>query len=359
MPRSFCAPHELLAAAAKPRCMMRFLALIAMVLSLTAGANAAGTPAYHVVHRYVLGGDGGWDYLTFDSTAKRLYISRSTRVMVVDPSTGTVTGTIPDTNGVHGIALAPDLGKGFTSNGRDGSVTVFDMKTLQTLATVQTGQKNPDCIIYDPSTKRVFTFNGGSDSATAIDAATNRVLGTVILGGRPEFAVADGKGMIYDNLEDKSEIVAIDAQKLQITARWPLAPCQSPSGLSMDRTNRVLFTACDGQMGIVDADSGKVLSTLPTGNGTDATAFFPSGGWAFAPNGRDATLTVVSETSPKTFAVAQNAKTETGARTMALDDKTGEVYLVTAKMQINPNATSYRDRYHVLPGTFALLVLDP
>lgn len=339
--------------------MSRVIALLVSALVATAGASAAPAPSYHVVHRYVLGGEGRWDYLSFDSAAKRLYISRSTRVMVVDPSTGAVTGTIPNTPGVHGIAIADDLGKGFTSNGQDGTVTVFDLKTLQTIATIQTGAKNPDCILYDPATKRVFTFNGGSNSATAIDGATNKVVATIPLGGRPEFAVSDFKGAIYDNLEDKNELVRIDAQRASIVARWSLAPCQSPSGLSMDRTNRVLFAACDRQMAAVDADSGKVLSMLPTGNGTDATAFYPGGNLAFAPNGRDATLTVVGETAPKTFAVLQNAKTETGARTMTLDEETGEVYTVTAKMQINAKATSYRDRYNVIPGTFALLVLDP
>ncbi len=337
-----------------------FFAAAGSALALAAApAYAAPAPNYHLVHRFVLGGDGGWDYLTYDPAGKRLFISRATHVMVVDPSTGAVVGDIPNTPGVHGIALAQDLGKGFTSNGRDGTVTVFDLKTLRTLATIQTNAKGPDCIIYDPATKRVFTFNGESTSATAIDARTNAVVAQIPLGGRPEFAVADGKGMVYDNLEDKSEIVAINAQSGAITARWPLAPCQSPSGLSMDRDHRRLFTACEGQMGVVDADSGKVLATLPTGKGTDATRFSSKLNLAYAPNGRDATLTVVQETTPQSFAVMQTAQTETGARTMALNPDSGEVYLVTAKMQINPNASSYRDRYHVIPGTFTLLVLDP
>ena len=340
--------------------MTRAVGILAGLLAVTAGAALpADAPAYHVAHRYVLGGEGGWDYLTFDSAAKRLYISRSTHVMVVDPSTGTIAGDIPNTPGVHGVALASDLGKGFTSNGRDGTVTVFDMKTLAVAATIHTGAKNPDCIIYDPAAKRVFTFDGGSNDATAIDAATNKVVGTVPLGGRPEFAVADGEGTVFDNLEDKNEIVAIDAKSLKITARWPLAPCESPSGLSMDRANGVLFAACDGQMAMVDSASGKVLATLATGNGTDASAYYPAGSLAFAPNGRDATLTVIAQRGPKQFTVLENAKTETGARTMALDETTGTVYLVTAKLQVNPNATSYRDRYHVVPGTFALLVLQP
>ncbi|HEV3154214.1 MAG TPA: hypothetical protein VGZ02_10455 [Candidatus Baltobacteraceae bacterium] len=339
---------------------MRLFALAALALFATAAAPPPpAAPAYHLIRRYVLGGDGGWDYLTFDPQRKRVFISRSTRVMVVDASNGELAGTIANTPGVHGIALAPDLGKGFTSNGRDGTVTVFDLNTLQKLATIQTGAKNPDCIVYDPATKRVFTFNGGSDDATAIDAATNAVIATIPLGGRPEFAVADGKGRIYDNLEDKSAMAVIDAQKAAVVTTWPMDPCRSPSGLSMDRQNRVLFAACDGQMAMIDADGGKTIATVPTGKGTDATAFYPGENLAFAPNGRDATLTVVASSALKRFSVLENVKTELGARTMALDPSNGEVYLVTAQLQVNPNATSYRERYHAVPGTFALLVLAP
>lgn len=334
------------------------LALFALNAVLPAPATAAA-PNYHVINRYVLGGDGGWDYLTYDTAGKRLFISRSTHVMVVDPTTGKVAGDIPNTPGVHGIALAPDLGKGFTSNGADGSVTVFDLRTLKPITTVQTSAKNPDGIVYDPGNKRVLTFNGGSNDATVIDAQTNSVVATIPLGGRPEFPVADGKGMVYDNIESTSEIVAIDTSKAAIVNRWSLGTCQSPSGISMDRTHRRLFTACRGEMGVVDADSGKVLATLPTGAGTDATRFDPNTQLAFASNGRDGTLTVVHEDAPNAFSVVQNAKSETGARTMALDPQSGDVFLVTAQLLVNPNATSYRDRYKVVPGTFALLVMTP
>lgn len=336
--------------------------VLAFSLLLIAGfAAPAPAPAnYHVARRYVLGGDGGWDYLTYDPAGKRLFVSRSTHVMVIDPSTGKITGDIPNTPGVHGIALAPDLGKGFTSNGADGSVTVFDLTSLKTLATIQTAAKNPDGIVYEPVTHRVLTFNGRGNDATVIDARTNAVIGTIPLGGRPEFPVADGKGMVYANIESTSEIAAIDAAKAAIVARWPLGTtCQSPSGLSMDREQRVLFTACEGRMGIVDANTGRLITTLPTGAGTDATRFYSAGNLAFASNGRDATLTLVHEDGPGRFSVVQNAKTEAGARTMEVDPQTGEVFLVTARLIINPNATGYRDRYHVVPGTFALLVLAP
>ncbi len=335
--------------------------VLAAVLALAATAlGAAQTPPnYHLTHRFLLGGDGGWDYLTYDAAGKRLFISRGTHVMVVDPLTGHVLGDIPDTPGVHGIALAQELGKGFTSNGRDGTVTVFDLRTLKTQTTIHTSAKNPDAIVYEPVSKRVLTFNGGGNDATVIDAQTNAVVATIPLNGRPEFAVADGRGMVYDNLESTSEIVAIDAAKAAVNARWPLGRCQSPSGISMDTKNRRLFTACEGQMGIVDADTGRVVTTIATGAGTDATRFDPNSNLAFASNGRDATLTVIHEAAPDNFALAQNAKTEAGARTMALDPTTGDVFLVTAKLLINPKATTYRDRYHVVPGTFALLVLQP
>ncbi len=320
---------------------------------------AATLPSYHLSATHLLGGDGGWDYLNIDPSGHRLFISRSTHVMVVDPRSGTVVGDIPGTPGVHGIAIAPDLGKGFTSNGSDGTVTVFDLASLKVLATIHTAAKNPDGIAYDPATKRVFTFDGGSNDATAIDAQTNTVVAAIPLGGRPEFPAADGRGMVYDNIESTNEIVAIDARSATIVKRFALGSCQHPSGLSMDQQHRRLFPACQGEMGVVDADSGAVIATLPTGAGTDATRFDANTGLAFASNGRDATLTVVHEDDPNHFTVVQNAATVTGARTMELDPSTGNVYLVTAKMTENPNATSYRDRYHVVPGTFELLTMQP
>jgi len=317
------------------------------------------TVNYHLAATHMLGGDGGWDYLTFDPATKHVFISRSTHVMVVDPQTGTVVGDIPNTPGVHGIAIADGLGKGFTSNGMDGSVTVFDLASLKPIATVQTGSKNPDGITYDPVTKRLFTFNGGSDDATVIDAQTDTVVATIPLGGRPEFPTVDGRGMVYDNIESTSEIVAIDAKSAKIVKRFPLGTCQHPSGLSMDQQHRRLFPACQGMLGVVDADSGKVIATVPTGAGTDATRFDPNGQLAFASNGRDATLTVVHEDDPNHYSVVQNAATVAGARTMALDPSNGFVYLVTAKMVANPHPTGPRDRFKAVPGTFQMLTMQP
>lgn len=341
---------------------MKTVSLLAALLALGLALPAsAATPVanYHVTNRYVLGGDGGWDYLTYDSVTKRLFISRSSHVMVVDPATGKIAGDIPNTPGVHGIAVAPDLNKGFTSNGTDGTVTVFDLHSLAVLATIKTGAQNPDGIVYDPANKRVLTFNGRSNDATVIDARANTVVATVPLSGRPEFPVADGKGIVFDNIESTGEIVAIDTAKAQIVNRWKIENCDSPSGLSMDTAHRRLFAACQGKMGIVDAGSGKTIATVPTGAGTDATRFDATRQFAFASNGRDATLTVVHEDSPSGFSVVQNAKTETGARTMELDPQSGNVFLVTAQMTENPAATTYRQRYRVVPGTFTLLVLAP
>ncbi len=333
--------------------------LIVFLLAVPLASGAAPVPNYHLANTYVLGGDGGWDYLAYDAASKRLFVSRSTHVMVVEPHSGKIVGDIPNTPGVHGIAIADDLGKGFTSNGMDGTVTVFDLASLATTATIQTGAKNPDGIAYDPASKRVFTFNGGSNDATVIDAAKNAVVATIPLGGRPEFPAVDGRGMVYDNIESTSEIVAIDASGAKIVARFPLGTCQHPSGLSMDAQHRRLFAACTGEMGIVDADSGKVIATVPTGAGTDATRYFGGSGFAFASNGRDATLTVVHEDDPDHYRALQNAATAPGARTMEIDPQSGDVFLVTAKLIENPNPTSPRDRYQVVSGTFELLVMEP
>jgi YVTN family beta-propeller protein len=244
-------------------------------------AQSAPSSGYHKAQEIILGGDGGWDYLTLDAGARRLYISRSTHVVIVDPDSGKEVGTIPDTPGVHGIAVAAEFETGYTSNGRDGTVTVFDLRTLRQLAHIKVGA-NPDAILYDPATKRVFTFNGGSRDASVIDAKTGTVVQTVALGGRPEFAVADGNGHIYLNIEDKSEVVKIDASKLSIEARWPLAPCEKPTGISMDVQRQRLFVGCANRlMAVVDSDQGHVIATLPIGSACDATAFDPRGNLAF------------------------------------------------------------------------------
>lgn len=320
---------------------------------------SGGPSGYHLTKKTILGGEGGWDYLTVDSKARRVYISHATHVVVVDADTGAVVGDIPNTNGVHGIAIVSDMDKGFTSNGRDNAVTVFDLKTLKVLANVLVG-KNPDAIIYDSFSKRVFAFNGASHDTTAIDVKTNSVVGTIALGGKPEFAVADEKGHVYVNIEDKSEIVQFDPIKLTVENHWSIAPGEEPSGLAMDRKHRRLFSVCGNKlMTVVNADNGKLITTLPIGSGTDAAAFDPETGFAFSSNG-EGTLTVIHEDSPEKFTVVENVPTQVRARTMALDNKTHQVFLVSAEFGPVPAATAQqpRPRAAMVPGTFTLLILS-
>jgi YVTN family beta-propeller protein len=339
---------------------IRRLFLAGTAVLVASAILCAGPTGYHVAKTLKLGGDGGWDYLTVDAKARRVYISRSSHVMVVDADTGAVVGDIPGTNGVHGIAIATDMDKGFISDGRDNNVTVFDVKTLKVLGTVPAG-KNPDAIIYDPASKRVFTFNGSSKDTTAIDAKNGTVAGTLALGGKPEFAVADEKGHIFVNIEDTSEIVQFDANKLTVENRWKIAPGEEPSGLAMDRKHRRLFSVCSNKlMVVVDADSGKIITTLPIGPGTDAAGFDPETGFAFSSNGGDGTVTVAHEDSPDKFAVVENVPTLRRARTMALDSKTHQIYTVTAEYGPAPAPTTEqpRPRAPMVPGSFTLLILS-
>lgn len=331
--------------------------LLAILLLCTLASAAPASSGYHLLKKVVLGGEGGWDYLTIDNANRHLFISRGTHVMVLDADTYAVVGDIPDTQGVHGIAIASDVGRGYTSNGRSNTATFFDLKTLKVLGTVPTGQ-GPDAIIYDPASHRVFTMNGHGESTTAIDAATGTVAGTVPLGGGPEFAAADGNGHVYVNLEDKSMVVALDSKALKILNTWPLAPGESPSGMAMDTTHRRIFSGCHNKMmTVMDADSGKVITTVPIGQGVDANGFDPQTRFAFSSNG-DGTLTVVHEDSPNKFTVVENVSTQPRARTMALDAKTHNVYLVTAEFGAAPAPTAGqpRPRPPMVPNTFTLLV---
>ena len=332
------------------------LALAAVLFTGTfsgAAGQAPGPSGYHVVKSVPVSGEGFWDYLSVDSEARRLYISHGTHVQVMDIDTYTIVGDIPDTQGVHGIALAPELGRGFTSNGRANTVTIFDLKTLKTIGTVNAGT-NPDAIVYDGVTKRVFTMNGRSSDATAINAADGTVAGKLDLNGKPEFAVADGKGSIFVNIEDKSELVQFDAQKLSLVNRWPLAPCEEPSGLAMDLNHRRLFAGCHNQMmAVVDADTGKVVATPAIGQGVDANRFDPETNYAFSSNG-EGTLTVVHEDSPNEFSVVENVPTKRSARTMALDLKTHSIFLAAADFE--PPAPGER-RGKMKPGSFVILVV--
>lgn len=338
--------------------MKRYWLNLLSILGLSICTFAADS-GLRVIKTYRLGGEGGWDYLKLDPDSRRLYISRATHVIVVDADSGKVVGDIPDTPGVHGIALAAELGRGFVSNGREGSVTIFDTKSLGLIKRVKEIGDNPDAILYDPATKRVFTFNGRSHDSTAVDAASGQILGKIPLGGKPEFAVSTGAGEIFANIEDKSELVKIDPQNLRVLNRWSLAPCQEPSGLAIDIKNRRLFAGCDNRMmAVVNADNGKVITTLPIGDGVDADRFDPEDGLAFASCG-EGVLTVVKEESPEKFSVLQNVPTERGARTMELDEKKHQIYLVTAKFGPAPAATEAQPhpRPAILPDTFEVLVV--
>ena len=340
--------------------MRKSILLPGILLAASLAMSAFPPGHYELKQKFTLGGDGAWDYLTYDPVGKRLFISRATRVMVVDPANGALLAEIPDTAGVHGIALANDLGRGFTSNGRDNTVTVFDLKTLKESARIKLeGAENPDAILYDPASKRVFTFNGRSKNATAIDAAAGKIIANIPLDGKPEFAAADGKGMVYVNIEDKSEITQIDARNAAPVKSWPLAPCEEPSGLAMDVKHRRLFAGCHNKMmAVLDADTGKVVATPPIGQGVDANAFDPQSNLAFSSNG-DGTLTVIREDAPDNFTVVENAQTQRFARTMALNPDTHDIYLVTAEIEETPPAAGeQRPRRTMKPGTFTLLVMS-
>jgi len=305
--------------------------VIILLSSLTLLAASAQTPgSYHVTKKIPIPGQGGWDYLAVDEAARRLYVSHGTQVEVLDIDSGTIVGKIENTPGVHGIAIAPELGRGFVSNGQASTVTIFDLKTLKKISDVPTGQK-PDAIIYDPATARVFAFNGGGNSATAIQAADGSVAGTVDLGGGPEYAVSDAAGYVYDNLEDESLVLKINAKSLKVEERWPTAPCSSPSSMAMDRPNRRLFLGCRSKvMAVMNADTGKVIATLPIGDHVDATAFDPASRLIFNSNG-EGTITVIRQDGPDKYSIAETVKTLPRAKTMALDPKTHQLFLSTAE----------------------------
>jgi YVTN family beta-propeller protein len=334
----------------------------ALVIGCVSTTLLFGGVSYKLSKSIPIAGEGGWDYLYADSANRRLYVSHATEVVVLDLNTDTVIGNIPGTNGVHGIAVADDLNRGFISDGRDNQVTIFDLKNLNVISTVKAGT-NPDGIVYDPYSKRVFAFNGRSQDMTAIDAQTGKVVGTVPLGGKPEFPATDGSGNVYVNIEDRNEIVQFDPKTLEIKHHWSIAPqCDSPSGLAIDAKNRRLFPVCENRvMAVVDADSGKVITTVPTGAGTDAAAFDPGTNLAFASNGQDATLSVIKEDSADKFSLVENANTQRGARTMALDKETHRIFLSVAQMgpAPAPTAENPHPRPRMVAGTFKLLVMTP
>lgn len=306
---------------------MKTFFIFALLLSLLAVPT---TGSYHITKKIPIPGQGGWDYLTVDEGARRLYVSHGTRVEVLDVDSGAIVGKVEKTPGVHGIAIAPELGRGFVSNGQSSTVTIFDLKTLKTIAEVRVGKK-PDAIIYDPATSRVFAFNGDGNSATAIQGADGKVAGTVDLGDGPEFAVADGSGYVYNNIEDASLVLKINARSLKVEQRWATAPCEAPSSIAMDRPNRRLFIGCRSKvMAVMNADTGQVITTLPIGDHVDATAFDPESRLIFNSNG-EGTITLIHEDSPDKYSIVETVKTVPKAKTMALDLKTHQLFLSTAE----------------------------
>jgi YVTN family beta-propeller protein len=334
---------------------LRSLGLIAAIVFATTVAALAQKP-YTVQDKWKVGGEGGWDYLTSDAGAHRLYVTHGTRVEVLDATTGKPIGAVTGLKRTHGVALDAAGKYGYITDSGTNTVVVFDRASLQTVASLPVGT-GPDGIVFEPATRTVWAFNGGSKDVTVIDAATQKVVATVPLPGRPEFPAADGRGQVFDNIEDKNEIVRLDAKDRKVTAEWPVKPCESPSGLAIDPVGRRLFAVCDEKkMAVVDADTGKVIATPAIGDGPDAAGYDPNAKLAFSSNG-EGTVTVV-DASNSSYKVLQTLATQQGARTMALDSATGKVYVVTAQFGPRPAATESipRPRPAIVPDSFTVIV---
>jgi len=328
-------------------------------LFLTLAATLGGAGSYHLLKTIPIPGDYGWDYLTADSEARRLYISHDKEVVVLDLDSGAIIGKIPGSD-VHGIAVVKTLGRGFISATDPGSVTVFDLKTLAVIAKVPVGE-DPNAIFYDGKTKRIFTVDRGSKRVSALDPKTARVVGTVEgLGGRTEHAVSDEAGHVFLNMQDLGTLLRIDAQALKVTDTWPLTPCEQPSSMDMDRVHHRIFIGCrSGVMTVVDSLTGKIVDMQPFGRGVDAAEFDPASSLVyFSTGGGDGALSIFHEDTPDKYTLVDTVKTQPGARTMALDRKTGRVYLSAAKLGPVPPAAKEvpRPRAPMLPGTFGVLV---
>jgi YVTN family beta-propeller protein len=341
-------------------------ALYPIVVCLLGGVAAHSEErahgAYAIVERWRVGGSGGWDYLALDASGSRLFVTRANRVDVIGTVSGSVAGSVADTAGVHGVALAPELRRGFTSNGGAASVTEFDLDTLRTLRVAKVTGTNPDAIVFEPVGNHVLTFNGGSSNATVLDATTLNVVATIALPDKPEFAVVDGAGHVFVNIESaQGQMVVIDARTLAVTATWPLPGCARPSGLALDRTHQRLFSVCDAKiMAVTDASSGRHVTDIPIGEHPDAAAFDPGLGLVFSSNG-DGTLTVIQQLDADHYRIAATLPTQKSARTLALDPRSHRVYLVAAQFGPAPPATAElpRPRPPVLPDSFTVLVAAP
>lgn len=331
------------------------LPLLALAASVHAAQTAPAPPSLHVLSRLSLGGDTGWDYLSFDAQRRHLFISHGDRVLVIDVDAKRQIGNIPDTDGVHGIAIAQDLRRGFTSDGKSASVSVFDLDSLKLVSTIKGTGEKPDAILYDRASGHVLTFNGKSHSASVIDPKKNAVVATIALPGKPEFAVTDDAGHIYVNIEDVSQLVEIDSRHNKVTHVWPLAPCESPSGLAIDGAHHRLFSVCDNRtMAVTDAQDGHQVATVAIGDGPDAVAFDAAASMIYSANGESGTITAVHEIDPDHYAVSDTAPTQASARTLALDPKLHRLYLSTARFGV---ASKAGERAPMVPGSFSMLVV--
>ena len=331
-----------------------FCLFCAVIVSSTAYA----APGYHVINKIQIGGEGGWDYLSIDSEARRLYVSRSTHVIVIDIDADKIVGDIPDTPGVHGIAIAYELGRGFISCGKSNTAVIFDLKTKRIIRQVKTGT-NPDAILYEPTYKKVYTFNGKSNDATVFDALSGEIKATIALGGKPEFAAADEKGKVYVNIEDTAEVAEIDGKNLSVSRMFSLKPGEEPTGLGLDKEHHRVFSGCHNKvMTVLDLDKEKIIATVQIGSGVDGNGFDQKTGLAFSANG-EGTLTVVKESTPGKFEVVETVQTQRGARTMAIDAKTHNIYLPAAEFApaLGPTVENPKPRPIQIKDTFVILVI--
>jgi DNA-binding beta-propeller fold protein YncE len=335
---------------------MKKLVISQILLASICCCSLSAQSNYKIAKKIKVEADGRWDYISVDETNGRIFVSHADMAQAIDIKTGKIAGTIPDTKGIHGIAIAADMNKGFTSNGRDSSVTIFNLKTFEIIKKVYVTGQNPDAILYDSFSHKVFTFNGRSSNSTVIDANENKVLSTIPLDGKPEFAVTDGKGKVFVNIEDKSMINVINSVTGIVTDHWSIAPGEEPSGLALDKENNILFSVCDNKlMVIMDAKTGKVITTLPIGSHCDGAAFDPFYKRAYSSNG-EGTITVVQEENPGSFKVLETITTQAGARTMTVDKTTHHLYTPTAEFESEPSATNRRPA--VKPNTFVIIDIE-
>jgi YVTN family beta-propeller protein len=349
-------------------CWACVLAFALVILSPAVFHAAPQTSGYRVIQTIRLGGEGGWDYVTVDPAGKRVYIPRGTHVMVVDEASGKLVSDIPDLKGLHGVAVAPEFNRGFITGNQsetEGTIYIFDLKTLKVTSSVKSTGKDTDSLIYDPVTKRVFVNNGDANNTTVVDAATGKVVGTIALEGDPEAAASDGKGNIFVNIADKGQMLEYDAKTLAIKNRWPSDPCKRPVGLSMDTAHRRLFMACQGAnnvLAVMNADNGKIVATAPIGIGSDGSAYDPGAGVVFVTNrdggdGKNGVTKIFHEDSPDKYTLVADVKTIYGARTISLDPKTHHIFTIGTEQNdpVAPTDKNPNPRPRPVPSTFQLL----